>query len=287
MTELFGRKARIVIGAGLGPNIRVGLDVSQHRCAFRVERDLKPEPNTCTLRVWGLSGVQRGALEELRPGKGEKIGVPVSIEAGYETTGASEIYRGDLGTFFTVKEGAEIITTLESADGSKAVQTARINLSFGPKTSTETVLRAIVKALGIKPGNLNQAVGLLRKKGFASYPHGAVLSGSAAVYMSNFCKSAGLTWSIQRGALQLQETGKALGDRAVRLTSTTGLVESPCVDSEGVLSARCLMIPEIVPGVLVVVDSLSVKGNYLVQSTLTTADTHGSEWGVEITGTRY
>jgi baseplate hub protein gp41 len=286
MPELFGREARIVVGAGIG-GVRAGIRVDSHRCAFKVEKTLKPEPNTCTLQVWNLSAEQRGQIEELRPKKGDKTGVPVLIEAGYVTSEPSQIFLGDMRTVYSTKEGPDWITTLESGDGEKAIQTARINLSFGPKTSTETVLRAIVKALGVKPGNVSQAASLLRSKGFASFPAGKVVSGSAAVHMTNFCKSADLEWSIQDGAIQIVDRGKALSKFAVRLSSTTGLIESPTVDHKGVLSAKFLIQPDIRPGSKLVLDSLSVRGNYRITKCVYDGDTFGNAWEITVEGERY
>jgi hypothetical protein len=276
MPKLFGRAARIVVGAGIG-NVRAGIRVDSHRCIFDVEKTLKDEPNQGSLQIYNLSSEQRSQIEELRPQKGEKTGVPVLIEAGYVTSEPSQIFLGDMRTCFSVKEGPDWITTLEAGDGEKAQATARINVSFGPKVKSDIVLRAIVKALGVKPGNINQAIQMLNRKGFTSFGKGVVLSGSATMHMHNFCKSADLEWSIQDGAIQILDRGKTLGERAVRLSSTTGLIESPSVDHKGILSAKFLLQPDIRPGTLLVLDSLAVKGNYRISKCNYKGDTMGAD----------
>jgi hypothetical protein len=284
LARLFTRKARIIVGTSAS----TGVAVEQHRCAFAVEKTLKPEPNTCTLQVWNLSRAQRAAIEEMKPSKGKPTGVPVLIEAGYDETGTSQIFLGDLRTVFSAREGPDWITTVESGDGEKATATARINVALGRKTSPEVALRAIVKALGLKPGNLTTALQKLKRSGVAQlFTHGVTLSGSASYHMTNFCKSADLEWSIQDGAIQILDRGKTLAKTAVRLSSETGLVESPTVDHKGVLSCKMLMIPDVRPGSLLVLDSLTVKGNYRIEKAKWSGDTHGKDWTIEVEAKRY
>jgi hypothetical protein len=152
VTVLYGRDYRITVGAAIGA-IRVGLRVEKHRCAFRVEKTNKPEPNKAALQIWGLSREQRAQIEELRPKAGAARGVPVLIEAGYKSTGLGQIYLGDLGTAYSKREGAEWITTIESGDG-QAAKLSSITQAYGPQTSPDVALRAIVKALGVGEGNL-------------------------------------------------------------------------------------------------------------------------------------
>lgn len=264
-----------------------GLSVGKHRCVFKVEKTLKPEPNTCEVSIYNLSKEQRAQIEELRPKKGVKTGVPVLIEAGYEETGTSQIFLGDLRTVYSHRDRADWVTTLESGDGEKASGTARISVSLGPKTLPATALRAIVKALGVGKGNAEKAIQTLQRQGKVLFPHGVTLSGSAAFHMTNFCKSADLDWSIQDGALQILDRGKALKGTAIRLSSASGLVESPSIDQKGVLTCKMLMTPDVRPGTLLVLDSLTVKGNYKISKATYSGDTHGDDWTVECEAVRY
>lgn len=261
--------------------------MGKHRCVFKVEKTVKPEPNTCEVSIYNLSAEQRAQIEELRPKKGVKTGVPILIEAGYQETGTSQIFLGDLRTVYSKREPADWVTTLETGDGEKASGTARINVSFGPKTLPATALRAIVKALGVGKGNSEKAVQALQRQGKVLFPHGVTLSGSAAFHMTNFCKSADLEWSIQDGALQILDRGKTLAGTAIRLSSRSGLVESPSIDQKGVLTCKMLMTPDVRPGSLLVLDALTVKGNYRVQKASYSGDTHGDDWTIEVEAARY
>jgi hypothetical protein len=287
MGVLFGRVWRVVIGAQIGA-IRAGLRVDDHRSHFQIEKSLKPEPNTCTLQVWNLSRAQRAQIEELRPKKGDTRGIPILIEAGYKDKGPQQLWLGDVRTVSTERDGGDWITTLESGDGEKAGQNARINVALGPGTTPDTALRAIVKALGVDAGNAPIVIAKLRAAGIGKlFPKRAVLSGSAADHMTNFCRSAGLEWSIQDGAIQILDVGKIAAGFAVRLSPSTGLVGTPSVDPEGKLTCVSLIQPGFRPGSLLVLESATVRGNYRIERVSWEGDTHDTPWYAEIEASRY
>lgn len=279
MTELFGRVATLTVGT---------LQIKSLDFSFRIEKSLKPEPNTCEIQVFNLTKEHAAEIAGLAPKTGAqaKAGIPCKLEAGYEGA-TSLLWHGDLRTAWTRVEGEDRVTTLSSGDGEKAIQNARINLSFGPKTSIETVLRSVVRALGVGEGNLSKVVALLKQAGASFFPCGFVCSGSAADVLHAIAGSTGLEASVQDRALLFLERGKPIPGQSLRLSSETGLIESPTVDNEGVLTAKALLIPGIRPGVVVVMDAEYVKGGYRVERCTYTGDTSGEEWGVEFTAKRY
>lgn len=286
MPLLYDRVWRVVVGAGLGA-LRVGLDVSKHRCYWKVEKTNKPEPNKCQLKIWNLSREHRAQIEQLTPKEDSTSGVPVLIEGGYKSTGTSQIFLGDLRTVWSERQGPEWITTIESGDGEQAIKNARINQSLGPRTSPDVVLRAIVRSLGVGEGNVNETLAKLRTTGQANLLDRVMLTGSAADRLTDFTRSAGLEWSIQNGALQILDRDKALSGFAVILGSGSGLVESPTVDPKGVMTARAFLQPGIRVGALVRPESLTVRGNYRIERASWECDTHGIPWYVTVEAKRY
>jgi hypothetical protein len=278
MTELFGRRAIVTVDR---------LELADFDVSFRIEKTLKPEPNTLELAIFNLNPDHRAALEELRPKETTPTrGIPCKIEAGYGDE-LSLLWLGDLRTVESQSNGPDWITNLTSGDGEKAYQNARINVSYGPATPLETALRAMVRALGVDGGNLAKVVAKLRQGGSAMLPAGAGLSGQAAQHLDNFARSADLEWSIQDGALQILERGKALSTKAIELTPETGLIGSPTVDNEGLLKARMLVIPDVRPGTLLVVKSQRVEGNYRTEKAVWDCDTSGGPWYVDVEASRY
>jgi hypothetical protein len=235
-----------------------------------------------------LNEDQRSALEELRP-KSKKAtgGIPCKIVAGYKDH-TSLIWLGDLRSINSERDGPDWVTKLESGDGEKAHKNARINVSYGAKTPIDTALRAMVRALGVGEGNLAKVAAQLKLGGAGKlFSHGVVVSGNVAVKITDFARSADLEWSIQDGTIQFLNRGKALSTKAIVVSADTGMIGSPTVDNDGVLSVKLLMIPDIRPGTLLVVKAERIKGNYRIEKATWSGDTFGSDWYVECEAKRY
>lgn len=276
MTLLFDRKIAVTVNRSRYTDID---------CAYRIRKTLKPEPNTCELTIFNLNPEHQAELQAIAP-KGSKpatVGIPCEIEAGY-VGGTSLRWRGDLRTVETTDEGPNVPTTLTSGDGEKAWQHARLHVSYGPQTPVDTSLRAIARALGVDEGNLSKVVARLKVGGSAIWPTGKVLTGASSRQLISIARSAGLEVSIQDGALQFLDRGKALSNTALKLNSDTGLIGSPSVDNEGIASFRSLIIPDVRCGGLVVLDAKRVKGNYRIIEIEESADTSSTDWYLDYKG---
>jgi hypothetical protein len=293
MTALFDRRCSVTLST---------LQLEGFRVKFNIQKTLKPEPNKALIEVYNLSETHRGQLGQLAPGKKAKTGkagrgkasppllgtVPVRLEAGYADPGPEMIFLGNLRTVDSERMGPDWVTSIASGDGERAFRTARINQSFGPRTPPDVALRALVKSLGLGNGNMAQVLSSLRMNGSGTLlTRGLVLSGPTARMMSDFCRSANLEWSIQDGNLQFVDLNTALSQKAVVLSPSTGMIESPNVDGSGVLQCKTLMIPGLRCGALVVVKGVNVQGTYRVEKITYEGDTHGHEWGCVLEGRRY
>lgn len=279
MNRLFDRRVTVTVDT---------IEFTDLDCAFRVEKTIKSQPNTCELSIWNLTEEHQAQLEQLSPkSKGPATtGIPCKIDAGY-SDGTSLIWLGDLRTVDTVREGPDWITHLSSGDGARAWKNAKLHVPYGPKTGLETVLRAMVRALGIGEGNLSKVVANLKQAGSAIYPSGTVISGPVSRELRAFAASADLEVSIQDGALQFIDRGKALAGTALLLNDDTGLLDSPTVDNEGVLTAKTLMIPDVRCGGLVTIDAARIKGTYRIEKATWSGDTASIDWDIEINAKRY
>lgn len=254
-------------------------DVTGLHIRFRVEKTLKTEPNTCSIDVYNLAPETRESLEKAKS-------IPVRLEAGYADENEL-IYLGEVRSATSVSEGPDIITHVEAGDGEKQIASARIAIPVGPKTPADVALRAIARTLGVGLGNVEVVAKRLAASGKAIFPAGRVITGNAARELTDFANSAGLEWSIQDGKLQFLDKGKALEGRAFLLSSDSGLIGSPSVDTKGIVNAQTLFIPGMRPGVKVVFDSHSVHGGYRVQKCIYTGDYAGKDWYVEVEAKKY
>jgi hypothetical protein len=306
--ELFNRTWRVTIQTTENAEDRtrvndgLALQTTQHDIKFKVIKSIKSEPNKCTLEIFNLNAEHRNAIAELNPvtklvhvrdkkklriaaRKSAKKGIGVKIEAGYHGDN-SLIWLGDMRTAESEYIAPNWITKLTAGDGEKAWQNARVNVSYGPKTPTSTALNAMVKALGLGAGNTAEIIaneGLTNK----IYPQGTVMSGPVATLLTDYCRSADLEWSIVDGAVQFTGRGKALKGRAILVSANTGMLGSPKVDIDGVLTVKTVLIPDVRPGRLIVVEASQNAGNYRAEQIIYEGESDGTNWGLTLKCTRY
>lgn len=273
--DLFDRRVTVTVDT---------IQFSDLDCTFTVEKTLKPAPNNCELSIWNLSRDHRAQLEQLRPkDKKATTGIPCKIEAGYRS-GTSLIWLGDLRSVENQRQGPDWITKLSSGDGERGSQKGRLHISYGPGTDIGTALRAMARAMGVSEGNLSQVVSKLKIAGSAIFPSGITISGPVYRQLQTFAQSADLELTIQDSALQFVDRGATLAGTALKLSAATGMLDSPSVDNKGILTVKTLMIPNVRVGGLIVMDALSVKGNFKIQKATWTGDTAGGDWMIEIQG---
>ena len=288
MAQLFQRESKVQVGRLLvhsqlsvvdGKSVRQGLDV-----VFQVERSLQRSANTAKFDIYNLNPEHRAGLQQL-----DKTN-EVSVEAGYAGS-IGEIFRGKLSEARSMKNGPDWITSIESGDGEIALRSARINQSFPPGTTVETVMSTLIKKLGVGKGNALKQIArdfiADGQKLGREFIEGTVVSGSVSDQMTSLLDSMGLEWSVQNGNLQVLEKGAALDRTAVVLNKSTGLVGSPEVGSDGVLKCTSLLQAEIYPGRKIKVESRSVPGSlFVVGKAKYTGDTSGQPWYVEVEAKR-
>lgn len=242
-----------------------------NRVTFHVERTAKPDPNVAEISIYNMTDDQRDHVSAVKAPL-------VRLAAGYQKD-LTQIFYGDLIHVVHEVDGADIKTTLTTGDGIEAYRKARINISFGPKTKTETVIRALIKSLGVKRGNSDKFMTQLRTGIKAQiFLSGTAMSGSASAELTALTRSAGLEWSIQDGNLQILDRNKALDKFAIKLTPRTGLIGSPSISNKGVCTGKCLIVPDMFPGRQVEIDSRFVKGRFRLEKVTYSGDTAGNDW---------
>lgn len=277
-----------------------GRDISELDIEFDVKKSLRPEPNTCSLVVYGLAKSSRRAIEALNiydpkkvkgASKTATIGevktaaptavsrapkagkIRVEIEAGY-VEGRSLIFRGDLRRGITHRDGAEIRMEIEGEDGGRTLLQSRVNMTFPPGTRQLDVVTQCALALGVGLGNIREVSALLN----GEYTHGTALVGQASELLSGILRRARLSYSVQNGVLAFRQNGKGLATRGLLISQDTGMVGSPERDAGGGLMVTTLLIPDVAPGSYVQLVSEDFKGAYYIKSVNSKGSTFGNEW---------
>lgn len=273
MAQLFKRTCSVIVD---------GLKVEGLRVQFVVKKTLTKNPNTLDLKIKNLSERTRGAMAKAK--------ASIVLTAGYPGN-AAVIFQGDSRTIDHVRDGdsADWITHIQCGDGERAYQFARFTESFAPGTSIADVIRGAARALGVNTGNLEQALASGGFRGnLTQFAHGYTAHGKASAELDKLLKTAGLSWSIQNGALQLLKGDAPASGQAVLLSPSTGLIGSPdhgAPDKKGKPSKmliKSLLQPQIVCGGRVEVQSAAVKGQFRVEVLEHSGDNMQGEWITKI-----
>jgi len=288
-----GSPDSILIECGNG----TGLDVSFHitRGVHATAGSISPQPNTCDLRIWGLTRNHRNALAKstagntVSPGTLAKV-IPAIITAGYAGN-RTTLFSGELRAANFVTDGADkYVAEMTTGDGDQALLQARLNFHVTPGSAMQQVLQNIVGQMGVQPGNLQAALAQIAASPVAAqiFAKGATLKGSASEILADLCRSTGFSFSVQNGSLSFTPLNQPIPGTAILIDEQHGLIGNATVDTKGIMNCKTLMIPGVVPGAQLVVNAINVTGTYSVLGVETTGNTSegSSDWGHSIDAQR-
>ena len=265
MSDLFDRRYLLTVGT---------LDVSALDLSFDVTKSTTREPNTCEVRITNLGRDNRSTLATAEAPR-------VVLRAGYASDGDPPplIFLGGARRVYTEREGVDVVTTVQASDSGSELLAGRVSRSYAPGTRATSVLADAVDAAGIGRGNLADfEASYTARNGSSVFADGYVADGPARRTIQALARAAGLRWSVQDGALQLQRAGQALQQTAPLLSAASGLVGTPTRDEHGKVAATALLQPGLDPGRRVVLESSEVSGSYEIRQVVYKGSTAGAEW---------
>jgi hypothetical protein len=199
------------------------------------------------------------------------------------------IFVGDARDIWSERDGTEIWTVIEAEDGGRSYRTADYEATFDRNVRCSTVFSALADAMGVGVGNASSIFSTAElDNGSEIWPTGVTLSGAAWRSMDRLCRSCSLRWSIQNGVLQLRRAGEPAETRAIRLTSSTGLLGSPSRGKRDertdrvAYQARSLLIPGLYPGRVIDLESSELSGGYLCRRVGFFGDSAGADWYADL-----
>ena len=273
------------------PKLNITFENNLH-IGFQIDKDTTKESNKAKLEIYNLSDATR-----------KKIEVPdteVEIYAGYEKAGGAILaFKGSVTYGFTRDAGTDCITTLDLADGTKAMRDSYCSLSYAPGTSARTIIQRCANEMGV-PVVYGDDVGELE-----SYQNGYSYIGQADGALTEICNALGLSWSIQNNILNIILAGGTSTNRGLVFSPQSGLVGVP----ERIIQAeyksnksnpkktakkkakkekprkkagwkiQTLLVPSVNPGDMVKVESKWITGWFRVEKVSHRGDYNGTNWG--------
>jgi len=239
---------------------------------FKISKSTEKNPNPGEVTIYNLSPEHRAALQ----GKGRKV----AIEAGYEDSGVTRLFLGDVRTCDHVRDGANWKTQLKCGDGERAVQFARISESFAAGTTVGDVVKACARSMGLAIGNTDTAASGLSTVLY----NGWTAHGPTSDALTRILRSVGYSYSIQDGAIQILAPGQTLAASVPVISTDTGMVGSPEVGTANkpggavVVKVKCLLQPQLRPGARFKLESERYNGFFRVKKVEHEGNIRGGEW---------
>ena len=284
------RQCQLVIGKD-----GKGLDLSQLRITFDVEKNDQTQPNPARICVYNPApDTINRALREFDT---------VSLQAGY-VEGMGLIYAGNLIQVRRLRKGSDIVLELSAGDGDTAYNYGVVRTTLSAGATDRDRLGALARAMA--DGGIESGAALLDAGTGRTLPRGKVLYKPVKEYMREYARDTRSQVYIDSGKLVTVKRSGYLSGPPVELAPGTGLIGAAQQTLDGV-EASSRLNPEIRigglihidPAYLVAADTVnqqadktgkkktvhqSAGGYYRVISVHYTGDTHGMPWDVKIIG---
>lgn len=213
---------------------------------FDITRNVLSSANQSTIRVLNLSSKHRNALRKNVNDYGDLR--LVSLRAGYGTN-LPLIFTGNITHAFSVREGVNFVTQMESFDGGFAFSNGFSSENFPAGTPQETVIQTLMdnlQAQGIGFGAIGNIQGILRR--------GNAYSGATVDLLKQL--SGGGVF-IDNGKVYVLGDNECLPARGIAtIDSKSGLLNTPVLE-QTILHFDMIFEPRLIIGQLVNLQSLN------------------------------
>lgn len=277
---MYKRKHRVVVETKGGD----GLDVSNLRCVFTIEKAVKDDPQYAEVGVYNLSEELENVIIE----KGSRV----IVEAGYEDEPYGLIYAGDILQAFREKEdGIDIKLVLVCQDGDEYLNHSFIAKTLSKGADSQEIIDACTN-----DGSVTAEQGVVSPElSQQKLARGKVMFGQSKDYLRKAAKSNEAQYYVEDGKVHVIKAADVEKGTAIELNPSTGLLGTPAQIEDGV-SGECLLNPQIRLNTLLHIDSslvtearatqdtkkqaMSTSGVYRAVKLTYEGDTHGDAWTI-------
>ena len=272
------RRWRVIIIPKSGGS---GIDVSNLRCAFHIEKQLEETPNFSQIVI---TNPAVATINNIQPGD------RVTVEAGYVGGNFGMIFSGEVVQPYIERD--QVVDTnlvLVCQDGDVFLNSAFTAKSLEKGATALDVVNICAQGEGVSKGKITDK---LTEQ--SPYIRGKVLFGLNADYLKRVAYSVSSQFYVEDSEINIISAEDYKAGTVVELNPDTGLVGDPSQTDDGV-SAKCLINPSIKLNTLVhlspetvkkkmvskegdKVSELAVDGVYRVVKMVYEGDTHGDDW---------
>jgi hypothetical protein len=265
---------------------RIAVDIANrrytsHEIKFDARLSISSEPDEATIKLYNLSDDDRASIEASRRGD------LIALRAGYADSNPTPvIFYGEFRKVESARENADIITEIDAKSALRAREYGRqLNRTYRAGTQIQTVIRDLLSTCDLGEGNLSQSLRTIQLDGVGGQLNAPFsVHGPAWHSLVSLLESKGFHVTTQGTDIVALGVENALDRTAIVLSETSGLRGQPSVDSRGHVKCDCAMVPDLVPGRLVKIESERVNVTFRANQVQYTGSLYGSEFGATVEG---
>ena len=239
---LYGRRYRILVSGGGG-----GLDVSDLRCTFKIEKNMMETPDFSEVTIYNLSAQTENTIIS----QGQRV----IVEAGYEGDQYGMIFDGDIiQPLRSKEEGVTYSLTLVAQDGDLFLNSGLVNASYKAGQTP----RSIAYEVTSKAAEPIEIASISENLENTVLPRGKAVFGLARDYLHQIARTEEAVFYVADRKVNIVKAKDMPTSRAIDLTPATGLVGIPEQTEQGI-QGKCLLNPMIKLNTFVHIDSALVR----------------------------
>lgn len=286
MTVRFIRYAEVVIASEIDPTKKDSetrffnaftkqTQIKDLWIRFHVEKTLSKDPNSATIRIANLAEKTRVMFEAST--------LHLTLNAGY-VGDVKTLYKGDIVSTRTYREGANLITEITCGTGANA-RHAHSSFSVGNGTTKGNVVEKLLGGMGLKvPTTFAESKTAVQQIVSGKAFHGPTLGQVQGAVAPDY------RVSIQDDKVVILEENGTRFASGTRIEQSTGMIGIPILSSPSkkggkpTLEVKTLLNGELQAGGFVQLRTDTVNGDYGIGRIVHSGDTFGQEWYSSVEG---
>lgn len=244
--QKFGRKYQLSVQTQSGDTLVIRPPFT---IEFDITRNILSSANVCSIRILNLSLNNRNQIRKNVTDYGDLR--LVSLQAGYGKN-LPVIFAGSITQAWSVRQGVNFVTQIESFDGGFAFINGVTNTAFEPPTDQKTVIQTLVNNLasqGVSPGAIGNFPGLLTR--------GNTYSGNTTDLIRQLTNE---NFFIDNGKANCLNSDEYIDGPQANINSASGLLGTPVVE-QTILTFDMIFEPSLYVGQIANIES-TTEVNY-------------------------
>ena len=241
------------------------------RISFEADKSIMGGLNKCRIQLYNIEERKRLALAKDAEQQGKRI--PIRLSCGYQDR-QELIFKGTIFTGGTERQGADLVTTIESQDG---------GFDFTNSFTSRTVEGGKRAVDSVRQDMPNTDEGKITERPMLTRPK--VLVGNSAQLIDEMV-GPGETWYIEDERLYIIKDNEVTSRFIPVVSAATGLISTPTRSSQQV-TFQTLINPTVKIGRRVKLESTTapyMDGIYRIETITYSGDNYGDAWSQTCTG---